>query len=227
MMLFSVIFLLASGRCFTSPDTGVGGQKDETDVILNSFKEAAKSVDNLAGLDYAEKIAVLVIRQGEESLYTLEGGKLVNVPGGSSNTHNPMIEDLIIDQLMQIGDFKVVEILDSYYGSLHIDLNSGLENNLENIKNIGEAIGADTIIIGSSAGSIMKYVTVKKFFGLSSTTYFVSSVKLNLRTVDVKTSTVTSTVIGSGTDRVKVASKSPLMAILTAIGLAVMLGSGG
>lgn len=216
IMIFMSLIVLFSAQCFAAGVLGVGGEKDESDVLLQAYSQAVKTVNNLQGLQDAKKVAVLVVRQGFEGSSSFGGRadlgirpkSYVYLPRGTAavaESHNPMVEDLIIDQLLERGVFEIVEISDKYYGALGGNLNREINNDLSLIVNIGEAVGADTIIIGSSAGSIWKYVSKKSFFYTRE--YFVANIKLNLRTVDVGTNEVTSTVLGSGSDSVRI-SKS-------------------
>lgn len=236
-----LIFFLAVVSISTAK-TGVGG-KDESDVIMNAINEAAKGAIALPGLQGANRIGVLVVREPwSEPLNFGESGIKINfwdfipivgllmsktytewsaisIPKGECplSSHSPMIEDLIIHQLVKSGKFKVIETVDKFYGQLSNALNEdmsteGLLKDPAKIANIGKVLGVDTIIIGSAGGSMLKKVTKETAFRI--TTYFIANVKLNLRTVDVKNAEITSSIISTGSDSAKIRSEFKMTGVL-------------
>lgn len=157
------------------------------------------------------------VRGQQTSYYSIKG-----LEGETSLSHNPLVEDMIIKELISLGKFEVVETIPNFYGNLQELMIEGqsLTTLLENpskIANIGKLLGVDTIIVGNAAGSMMKYYTRENFLYIKD--YFTTNVKLNLRTVDVATGKVTSSAIYSGKDTTKVFSTIKPEGVILIIGL--------
>ena len=231
-------------------------KKDESDAILNAVTNAVKQAVSLPGLQNAKKVGVLVVRSplAEPILSPTIKGKIdlldyipiinlfrkkqytvysaVKVPEGETvMSHTPLIEDQIVNELLSLGRFELIETIPNFYGNLQQLMIDGqqLEKIIEDpskIANIGKLLGVDTMIVGSAAGSMMKYVIRENFFYIKN--YFIVNVKLNLRTVDVLTGKITSSTLATGKDSVLISSfLKPEPIILGLLIIFTIFSSGG
>ena len=145
---------------------------DESEVLFKAMGKVAEEVSLMEGLKNAKNISLLVVKPSEE------GGK-----------ESVLIEDVIINELAKTGKYTLIETRSEYLGDLSqvITREAKLD---EKVSNVGELLGADTLLIGSHYSPVV--VKKKKhipFFNIYETT---AEVKLNIRTVDTETNKVTS-----------------------------------
>jgi len=203
------------------------GNKTESDTITNSLREAAKNVTSLKGVDKNNTIAVLIVEDSGKETMGFGGGSgstlkklLVNVPVigwftsinstvwsasrlaqptdsgkfGNMYSRSSIAEAFIISELIDKG-YTVVEASTPFYG----DVNSILTNEQE-IRNYGRQLGADTVVIGSVGGSIYKVIEDENYFTLNR--YFVSDLKMNIRSVSTQSNQILDSDTFSGVDSV-------------------------
>lgn len=126
---------------------------------------------------------------------------------GNMYSRSSIAEAFIISELINKG-YNVVEASLPFYGDVEkIFTNSeaakqdGVEESKEAVRNYGRQLGADTVIIGSVGGSIYKVIEEENYFSLNR--YFISDFKMNLRTIDTRSSQVLDADTFSGVDSVK------------------------
>jgi hypothetical protein len=126
---------------------------------------------------------------------------------GNMYSRSSIAEAFIISELINKG-YNVVEASLPFYGDVEkIFTNNeaakqdGVEESKEAVRNYGRQLGADTVIIGSVGGSIYKVIEEENYFSLNR--YFISDFKMNLRTIDTRSSQVLDADTFSGVDSVK------------------------
>lgn len=220
------------------------GNKTESDTITNSLREATKNVTTLKGIDKNNTIAVLIVEDSGKETMGFGGGSgnnlqklFVNVPVfgwfssvnttvwsasrlaqptdsgrfGNMYSRSSIAEAFIISELIDKG-YTVVEASTPFYG----DVNSILTNE-EEIRNYGRELGADTVVIGSVGGSIYKLIEDENYFTLNR--YFVSDLKLNIRSISTQSNQILDSDTFSGVDSVNTLSRIKWLNILVTIGL--------
>jgi hypothetical protein len=126
---------------------------------------------------------------------------------GNMYSRSSIAEAFIISELINKG-YNVVEASLPFYGDVEkIFTNNeaakqdGVEESKEAVRNYGRQLGADTVIIGSVGGSIYKVIEEENYFSLNRN--FISDFKMNLRTIDTRSSQVLDADTFSGVDSVK------------------------
>jgi hypothetical protein len=133
-----------------------------------------------------------------------------NTPVGEHGySHSPLYEDLIINALVQSGKFEVIEASESFRGPLFEIMAKDaalmdLINDPTAGATIGKMLGVDTVVIGSLGISQSKRLQKHRFF--IDNQYFIFNTRLNVRTIDVESNTITSADTFTGSDSVKTAT---------------------
>jgi len=220
------------------------GNKTESDTITNSLRDAVKNVTTLKGVDKNNTLAVLIVEDSGKETMGFGGGSgntlkklFVNLPVfgwftslnttvwsasrlaqptdsgnfGNMYSRSSIAEAFIISELIDKG-YTVVEASIPFYG----DVNSILTNE-EEIRNYGRQLGADTVVIGSIGGSIYKVIESENYFSLNR--YFVSDLKLNIRSVSTQSNQILDSDTFSGIDSVNTLSSVKWINILVTIGV--------
>lgn len=221
------------------------GNKTESDTITNSLRDAAKNVTSLKGVDKDKTLAVLIVEDSGKETMGFGGGSgntlkqlIVNLPVlgwftsinstvwsasrlaqptdsgkfGNMYSRSSIAEAFIISELIDKG-YTVVEASTPFYG----DVNSILTNS-EEIRNYGRQLGADTVVIGSVGGSIYKVIQDENYFTLNR--YFVSDLKMNIRSISTQSNQILDSDTFSGVDSVNTLSNIKWLNILVTIGIA-------
>lgn len=245
-VLAIVILLLVAGVT-TTQSLSFEGDKTESDVLVNSLRAAASEVTRLGGVGSAERVGVLLVQDsgGDTMEFYTSGGVLTSIaqnlpivgwfmnsqhsiwsiarlsegtsPAQYGNTYSrsSVAEDFLISELLDAG-VEVVETIQPYYGNIN-----SLLTDADYLRNIGDQLGVDVVIIGSLGGSVLKVIVKEDYLNRHS--YFVSDTKLTLRSVDTRTNTVIDSQTFSGTDSVETTSDFKWFNIVISAGLFVPL----